>query len=124
MDDWEEQTSRVSEADSLFFLWFWTLGADASLCGDVEMTGDGRGDGVDADATTTLAPPPGHKTSLRRAGECTAPVLTVDAGAVEGLSGDSGTMMTGAILFGEVGEATSGWWVLSDGVVALLANGR
>lgn len=120
MEDWEEQTSRVSVADSVVFL---TLGTDASLCGDVEMTVDGRGDGVDADATATLTAPPEHKTSFRRAGECAAPALTVDAGAVEGRSGDTGATITGAIFLGEVGEATSGCWLLSDGVVALCANG-
>ena len=40
-----------------------------------------------------------------------------DAGAVEGRSGD-----TVVAFFGDVGETASGWWLLSDGVVALSIN--
>ena len=81
------------------------------------MSGEGRGEGVDADATAT---PPEERTSLRRAGECTA-VATVDAGAVEGRSGDAAVR---AVFFGEVGEAASGWWLLSEGVVDLRLAGE
>ncbi len=64
--------------------------------------------------TELLTPPPEHRTSLRRAGECAAPVAREDAGAVEGRSGDAVVAF-----FGEVGETAKRWWLLSDGVVAL-----
>ncbi len=85
------------------------------------MSGEGRGEGVDADATAT---PPEERTSLRRAGECAAADATVDAGAVVGRSGDDGAAATRVAFFGEVGEAASGWWLLSEGVVDLQVGGK
>jgi hypothetical protein len=63
----DKRTSRASAAVSTFFLTDEI--AAPSLWGDKATAGDGRGDGVEADATATLAAPPETRTSLRRAGE-------------------------------------------------------
>lgn len=94
------------------------LEAADSLCGEIATRGEGRGEEVDADATEMLTAPPDTKTSLRRAGECTAPELTIEAGAEVGRSGDTGRLITVCVFLGDVGDATGGLW-LSDGVVAL-----
>ena len=70
------------------------------------MSGEGRGEGVDADATAT---PPEERTSLRRAGECAAADATVDAGAVVGRSGDDGAAdVAGAKYDGDAADAGGG----------------